>query len=49
MWAAYLDELAHGDDMRGPFRCATPEEAAATHRVFTAALESHRRESVVRL
>jgi predicted dehydrogenase len=47
MWAAFLDELAHGDDMRGPFRCATPEEAAATHRIFTAALESHAREAVV--
>jgi predicted dehydrogenase len=49
MWAAYLDELAHGDEMRGPFRCATPEEAAATHRIFTAALESDRRGSVVAL
>jgi predicted dehydrogenase len=49
MWAAFLDELAHGDDMRGPFRCATPEEAAATHRVFTAALESSARASVVAL
>jgi predicted dehydrogenase len=49
MWAAFLDELAHGDDMRGPFRCATPEEAAATHRIFTAALESHRNGTVVRL
>jgi predicted dehydrogenase len=49
MWAAFLDELAHGEDMRGPFRCATPEEAAATHRVFTAALESSARESVVAL
>ena len=49
MWAAFLDELAHGDDMRGPFRCATPAEAAATHRVFTAALESHRAGTVVRL
>jgi predicted dehydrogenase len=47
MWAAYLDELVHGDDMRGPFRCATPEEAAATHRIFTAALESHARSAVV--
>jgi predicted dehydrogenase len=47
MWAAFLDELAHGDDMRGPFRCATPEEAAATHRIFTAALESHARGAVV--
>jgi predicted dehydrogenase len=47
MWAAFLDELAHGEDMRGPFRCATPEEAAATHRVFTAALESSARAAVV--
>jgi predicted dehydrogenase len=49
MWAAFLDELAHGADMQGPFRCATPEEAAATHRIFTAALESDRNGSVVRL
>ena len=49
MWAAFLDELAHGADMRGPFRCATPEEAAATHRIFTAALESDRHGTVVRL
>jgi predicted dehydrogenase len=47
MWAAFLDELVHGDEMRGPFRCATPEEAAATHRVFTAALESHAKSTVV--
>jgi predicted dehydrogenase len=49
MWAAFVDELAHGPDMRGPFRCATPEEAAATHRIFTAALESDRNGTVVRL
>ncbi len=47
MWAAYLDELEHRDAMRGPFRCATPEEAAATHRLFTAALASHERGTVV--
>ena len=47
MWAAFLDELAHGEDMRGPFRCATPEEAAATHRIFTAALRSHAEGAVV--
>jgi predicted dehydrogenase len=41
MWAAFVDELAHGEDgMRGPFRCATPEEALASHRVFTAALRA---------
>ena len=46
MWAAFLDELAHGEEMRGPFRCATPAEAAQTHRIFTAALRSHARASV---
>jgi predicted dehydrogenase len=50
MWAAYLDELAHGrDGMRQPFHCATPEEAATSHRLFTAALQSHREASVVAL
>jgi predicted dehydrogenase len=48
MWAAFVDELAHGrDGMRQPFHCATPEEAAATHGIFTAALESHERGAVV--
>jgi len=50
MWAAFLDELAHGrDGMRQTFHCATPEEAAATHRIFTAALESQASSSVVPL
>jgi hypothetical protein len=35
--------------MRGPFRGASPEEAAATHRIFTAAPESDRAGIVVRL
>lgn len=42
MWAAFLDELAHGNHMIGTFRCATPHEALASHRVFTAALESEK-------
>ena len=46
MWAAFLDELAHGEEMRGLFRCATPAEAAQTHRIFTAALRSHAHASV---
>jgi predicted dehydrogenase len=50
MWAAYLDELANGrEGMRQPFHCATPEEAAATHRIFTAALESQRERTTVEL
>jgi predicted dehydrogenase len=42
MWAAFCDELANRDGMRQTFRCATPEEAAGSHRVFTAALQSQR-------
>jgi predicted dehydrogenase len=48
MWAAFVDELVHRGDMRGPFRCATPEEAAATHRIFTAALAAHANGTVER-
>jgi predicted dehydrogenase len=48
MWAAFCDELAHGrDGMAQPFHCATPEEAALSHRLFTAALRSHAEHSVV--
>jgi predicted dehydrogenase len=48
MWAAYLDELAHGrEGMRQPFHCATSGEAAQTHRIFTAALESQREAATV--
>ncbi|MBV8080887.1 MAG: Gfo/Idh/MocA family oxidoreductase [Actinobacteria bacterium] len=48
MWAAFLDELAHGrDGMRQPFHCATPEEVGVTHRLFTAALRSQRERAVV--
>ncbi len=48
MWAAFLDELAHGrEGMRQPFHCATPEEVAWTHRLFTASLRSHAERAVV--
>ena len=41
MWAAFLDELAHGrEGMRQPFHCVTPEEVALTHDLFTAALRA---------
>jgi predicted dehydrogenase len=50
MWAAFLDELAHGrDGMLQPFHCATPEEVAVTHRLFTAALRSQEERAVVPL
>ena len=42
MWAAFLDELAHGrEGMRQPFGCVTPQAAAFTHDLFTAALRAH--------
>jgi predicted dehydrogenase len=48
MWAAFCEELARGrEGMRQPFHCATPEEAATTHRLFTAALRSHEERAVV--
>jgi predicted dehydrogenase len=49
MWAAFCDELVNGQNMRQPFYCATPEETAESHRLFTAALESHRNGQVVAL
>jgi predicted dehydrogenase len=42
MWAAFCDELVHRGAMRQPLGCVTPEEAAQTHEIFTAALESQR-------
>jgi hypothetical protein len=48
MWAAFCDELGHGrQGMHQPFYCATPEEAAATQRLFTAALRSNEEGAVV--
>jgi len=48
MWAAFCDELTNGKDgMSQFFHCATPEEAAASHRLFTAALESQKSKSTV--
>jgi hypothetical protein len=41
MWSTFCDELAHGrKGMKQPFYCATPEETALSHRLFTAALAS---------
>jgi predicted dehydrogenase len=42
MWAAFCDEVVNGKETKQPFTCATPEEAAASHKVFTAALESEK-------
>jgi predicted dehydrogenase len=46
MWAAFLYELTHGK-CPAPFAgCATLEETALSHRLFAAALESHRTSTI---
>lgn len=47
MWAAFLYEIAHGQPIRKFAACATPEETAVSHKLFTAALESERAKSAV--
>lgn len=46
MWAAYLYELHHGKPISRFAGCVTPEEAALSHDLFTAALESHKSAAV---
>ena len=41
MWAGFLWELQHGEPPNKFAGCATPEETGLSHRLFTAALESH--------
>ncbi len=42
MWAAFLYELIEGKPLSKFAGCATPEEAALSHKLFTAALKSHK-------
>ena len=49
MWAAFFDELEHCQTRSTFAGCATPEEVALSHRLFTAALESHDKHTVVDL
>ncbi|TFG60854.1 MAG: Gfo/Idh/MocA family oxidoreductase [Spirochaetales bacterium] len=42
MWAAFLYEIKHGRPEKHFTGCVTPEEAALSHRLFTAALESQK-------
>ena len=46
MWAAFCDE-ASGNTPK--FQCATPTEAAASHKLFTAALESQKTGNTIKL
>jgi predicted dehydrogenase len=47
MWASFLHELVHGRPVSRFAGCVTPEETALSHRLFTAALQSHAESSVV--
>ncbi|MCX6900441.1 MAG: Gfo/Idh/MocA family oxidoreductase [Verrucomicrobia bacterium] len=49
MWAAFLFELAHGKPLKKFAGCVTPQETHLHHKIFTAALESHRTASVVKI
>lgn len=47
MWAAFLYELVHGQPLKKFAGCATPEEVALSHRLFTAALASQKNHATV--
>ena len=47
MWAAFLHELVHGQPLKKFAGCATPEEVALSHRLFTAALASQKNHATV--
>ena len=49
MWASFLFELEHGRPFGRFSGCATPEETAWSHRLFTAALQSHKENEAVSL
>ena len=49
MWAAFLYELENGKPLKKFAACAMPEETAISHRLFTAALESHENSTTVSL
>lgn len=49
MWAAFLYELKNGRPLKKFAGCVTPEEAAYSHRLFTAALESQKNCRVVEI
>jgi hypothetical protein len=46
MWGAYMSEL---EGKALDFSCFTPEETALSHKVYTAALESHTSGRIVNL
>jgi predicted dehydrogenase len=49
MWAAFLYELVNGKPLKKFAGCVTPGEALLSHKLFTAALESHANASVEKI
>jgi predicted dehydrogenase len=49
MWAAFLYELVHQKPLKRFAGCATPEEVAFSHRLFTAALRSQQTKATIEL
>ncbi len=47
MWAAFLYELHYGKPLKKFAGCVTPQEAALSHKLFTAALSSYKKSAVV--
>ena len=47
MWAAFVFEMTEGKPFAKFAGCVTPEETALSHKLFTAALESQAKQSVV--
>lgn len=49
MWAAFIYELTNGKPLSRFAACVTPQEAALSHKLFTAALQSQRERTTVAL
>lgn len=49
MWAGFLHEFKHGRPPSKFAACATPEETALSHRFFTAALQSQKNATTVKV
>lgn len=47
MWASFVYELTEGKPLRRFAGCVLPDETVLSHKLFTAALESHKNKSVV--
>jgi predicted dehydrogenase len=49
MWAAFLYELCHGKPISKFAGCVKPEEVALSHKLFTAALDSQKKQEKINL